>query len=87
MAYGEAAATLNSLGFQVVRAEDYSDRHASGLVCDQDPAGGAAPSGSVVTLVVSLGLASKTCPTCGGEGVITRTYTCPECGGTGTCYT
>ncbi len=87
MSFEEAAATLSALGLQVVRAEDYSERHASGLVCDQDPAGGAASSGSVVTLVVSLGHEVTACPSCGGDGVVTSTYTCPECGGTGYCYT
>ena len=86
--YGEAAAILGGLGFQVSAAEDFSESVPAGCVINQSPPGGSSLSpGSVVTVVVSLGSAWTTCPSCGGAGSAVSEYTCPSCGGTGWCYT
>lgn len=54
--YEEASSRLTALGFVVNKAEAYSDSVRTGLVISQSTvAGSKAPSGSVITLTVSLG--------------------------------
>ena len=56
----EAQNRLKSQGFQVSKAEEYSDTVEAGLVISQSPAGGTkAPKGSPITVTVSLGKEQK----------------------------
>ncbi|MDI6873127.1 PASTA domain-containing protein [Candidatus Solincola sp.] len=84
---GEALSVLQGLGLGVNLQRAYNESVSAGLICASDPAPGTSlKKGSAVTLIVSLGSAYVTCPTCGGRGTVTISETCPECGGSGVCY-
>ena len=56
----EAQNRLRGQGFQVNKAEAYSDTIEAGLIISQSPVGGTkAPKGSVITVTVSLGKEEK----------------------------
>lgn len=58
--FEEASNRLTGLGFLVNKAEVYSDTIEKGIVISQSPLGGTkAPSGSVITVTVSLGKEEK----------------------------
>ena len=53
--FEEANSELIGLGFLVNKTENYSDTIGEGIVVSQNPSGGKAPRGSVITVTVSLG--------------------------------